>query len=72
VAHEVVALLETLRDPLRVRLEVDRFERPRREARPLEHHELGLLGDRAALLAPGGAAADDAPVDEDDALHSCH
>ena len=43
-----------------------------KEAAARANHELGLLGDRAALLAPGGAAADDAPVDEDDALHSCH
>jgi hypothetical protein len=72
VADEVVALDEPLRDPVRVALEVDGLERPGREAGALQHHELGLVGHRATLLAPRGTAADDAPVDEDNAFHRCH
>jgi hypothetical protein len=69
---EVIALHEALREPFRMPFEVDRLERPGREAGSLDHHELRLVRHRATLLAPGGAAADDAPVDEDDALHRCH
>ena len=73
VADEMVSGIEALRDPRRMLLEVDAGCGVRRlEARPLEDDEIHGAGDLAPLLAPGGAAADDASVDEDDSLHCCH
>ncbi len=72
VADEVVAVCEPLRDPVRVRLEVDVLDRAGGESWSLEDDELGLAEDRPTLLAPGRAAADDAPVDEHDTFHRCH
>ena len=65
VADEVVAFTNALGDPVRVRLEVHLLDGPGRETGSLQDDELGLVGDRATLLAPGRAPSDDAPVDED-------
>jgi F0F1-type ATP synthase assembly protein I len=53
-------------------VEVDVLGRPGREAGAFEDDELGAFDAGTPLLAPRRAAADDAPVDEDDALHRCH
>ena len=65
VADQVVAGLQPRRDPGGMALEVDRVVLLVAEPRPLEDDELGRRGvDRAPLLAPGRAAADDAAVHE--------
>ena len=65
VADQVVAGLQPRRDPVRMALEVDRVVLLVAEPRALEDDELGRRRvDRAPLLAPRRAAADDAAVHE--------
>jgi hypothetical protein len=65
----VVPRLQQAAHERRIRLEVDALDRrTRREARALDDDELEALGQRT-LLTPRRRAAEDAAVDEYEALH---
>ena len=65
----MIAGPQEVRDEVGVRLEVDPLDRRvRREPGALDDEELEALGERP-LRAPGRTPAEDAPVNEDDALH---
>ncbi len=68
----MVAFPELLHEPVRLVVEVDILRRSGRKAGSFEDDQLGAFDAGAPLLAPRRAAADDASVDEDDALHRCH
>jgi hypothetical protein len=69
VPDEVISRLEQLGDEWRVRLEVDACDRRiRREAGAIDDEQLEAVRERA-LRRPRPTAPDDAPVDEDEALH---
>ena len=72
MTDEVVAFPELLHEPVRLVVEVDILRRSGRKAGSFEDDQLGAFDAGAPLLAPRRAAADDASVDEDDALHRCH
>ena len=65
---EVVTRPQSLGDPRGVLFEVDAIDqRSRREARPVQHDQFELVGERL-LRCPGAVAVPDAAVDEDDPL----
>jgi hypothetical protein len=69
VSDDVIAVTQEVRDEVGVPLEVDPPDRRSgRKPRALDDEKLEALGERL-LCAPGRTPAEDAPVDEDDALH---